>query len=357
MTVTLLEQPAIVYKYTGTLATWCKGGCGKFRYPAIFVNDKPHCERCAVAAGLTGDLKNSLTVGNSVFSRSQVESKVLKLLEESPTTVSRVAKQLSIVLQTAREALNALIDKRLVITKRVGTNKNSIVWYGLAGQEEKLSCCIKSNPRGLRAIAEKIHDALANEPLSTKQLAKLLNKHPTSITDAALILIREGRAICKRQGSGGNRRVIFYARPEQRQQLLETAGQSLEELLLEILQRRTLSISEAAELLPNHNPKWVGKKLSQMAKSGLLISQGPCYRRIYALPEHKDLLAQTMEEHPIRQQIIQLLGQEEQLWQTEIAKRLSLPPSTLRLHLNHLVETGKLLKDRPGQVYYRLADK
>lgn len=140
MTATL-ERP-IAILYSGKTATWCKGGCGKFRYPYCYVLDRPYCEGCALIARIEAIpalpklkiLKEKKTSKNTKRrDSSNIDQEILEALADGPCNTTTLIQKTGWSHKTILCHTLALEKDRKILSFRHvgGTGGSSARWYSL----------------------------------------------------------------------------------------------------------------------------------------------------------------------------------------------------------------------------------
>lgn len=195
-----LERP-IAILYTGTTATWCKGGCGRFRYPYCYVADRPYCEGCATIASIRAIVappapEKAKPPKKQPKRRIGSKQLILEALSAGPASSRQLAAKLGLHQDTITTAAKWLIDRGMICAAREsGGGSRSALWYALPEDIEKLR----------HQIATSLPEAVLRQlvtPKTTPELHKsLLNPatkcryHLDSIKKALRQLIRERKVV------------------------------------------------------------------------------------------------------------------------------------------------------------------
>lgn len=197
MNTAALERPAAIL-YTGTTATWCRGGCGKFRYPYCYVADRPYCEGCAFIARLEPiaalpKLKSASE--KPAQSKRGAKHLIPSLLEDGPASTKDLAAQLGLCSDSVNLAARKLVAEGVIIAQRQrGNGARMPMYYALPGNIEKLREVVG------KSLPELILQELAYGAKTKNDLHKiLLNKvterefHFNSLEKALSRLMHDGR--------------------------------------------------------------------------------------------------------------------------------------------------------------------
>lgn len=202
MSTATLERP-IAILYTGTSATWCKGGCGKFRYPYCHVAERPYCEGCAFVARLepmAAPKPKEIKAEPAQPTKIGAMQLIPYLLEDKPLSSKNLAEQLGLCSDTINLAASKLIAKGLIVAgQRRGKATEMLKYYALPKHLEQLKEITG------KSLAELILEELEHGAKTRVELqATLLNKatfksfHVSSIRKTLYRLVRDGRVAKER---------------------------------------------------------------------------------------------------------------------------------------------------------------
>ncbi len=313
----------------GEKATWCKGGCGKFRYPYCTLENRPICPDCA------GRLRLQVIVPRRKKQRVSVfrSDKVLLLPVKPKLPMAR----LCLLACQYQLLIFAIWWLRLVSPKAPLSNKGS---KGASEKQKKLRASILS--------------ALTAEPKSSVELAREHGVSLRRIENLAAILIERGEIIAEKERS--SRSCWCYGLPHQKEALSEKIGVCAKSLILKHLEGGALSARDLHNLIPYYNLKWISVLLWQMSVRGEIIGKGHNRQRVYALPGNDSGLEQRYICNPLSTKILGILRRDPYLNLHEISTVGDMPLSTTGRRLEHLENYGLIASLSQGRkkLYYVL---
>lgn len=330
--------------YTGTTAAWCKGGCGKFRYPYCYLCDRPICATCAIALQLN-PVKSTIHFSSLPQTRKKQETnwKTLGVAERAGNfsarnSQPRFTRFLRISLPYYQLHTLALSHQLLILNKlwlktifTFWTTKKAKI-----SQKEKASFRGNYSSEKCFRFADgtnRFLRSLLSDPHTSKQLMKELNLSAYSFLKISKSLLESGLVIAKKERS--SRGIYWYALPDQKSRLDTSVGISLESLVLEQLAIAPMTAQELSNKIPYYELNWISNLLGQLVARGELIGKGANRRRMYALPKAQ-LSVDWAEFDPINTAILGLLKYRPYLWVREIARRLDKAPKTVSNRLTQL---------------------
>lgn len=199
MSTATLERP-IAILYEGKTATWCRGGCGKFRYPYCYVEDRPYCEGCAFIARLeavTAQPKKEVVVTQ----KSSTKQLIPSFLKEGPLSTKDLAAHLKLCLHSVNLAANKLAAEGIIVAKRQRGNSGRMpMYYALPEHAERLKEITGESLPEL-ILNELKHGAKTRDELHNVLRNKILVRkfHLRSLRKALTRLIHDGRVAKKRR--------------------------------------------------------------------------------------------------------------------------------------------------------------
>jgi predicted transcriptional regulator len=195
MTIATLERPVAIL-YTGTTATWCKGGCGKFRYPYCYVGDRPYCEGCAFVSGIRAVTAPVKQKPPKKRPKARIGTKQLipLALSSGPASGRELAERLNVHQDTITFCAKHLVARNLICCdRRRGVGAREQLWYALPKDIEKLQEKVG------KALPELILEELKAGAKTAPALQELLlnratnrKYYPESIHKALRELVRQG---------------------------------------------------------------------------------------------------------------------------------------------------------------------
>lgn len=277
---------------TEVSATWCKGGCQKFRYPYSMWCDRPICLDCTLRLGLKPESRKTVILESSAT-------------VELPRAHKRTPHLSSIAIKTVSKKPKAKTHVLKV---------------------------------GRRFLSE-----LKNGPRSSVELASALGHTQLWITITGRKLVSSGSILMIREHS--TRACCWYALPQHKDLLYKKSGNTDSNLIHATLKSLgPASISDLETRIPDLSRSTIKRRLTSLQKTGVLIAGGSSHLRLYGLPQHYNKIQQLLIEQQPRKKIIDLLRSHPHLWSMEIWRRFhgSVPQKTLLWHLNQLVSFGVL---------------
>lgn len=271
--------------YDGATAQWCRGGCGKFRYPYCFVGDSPYCLDCT------------------------------KLNRLNP--VKRL------------ERLDRLDKLDIFESKEVKENRP---------RQLKIVCDFPKPKKP--TIKERIVALLQDGPQSSVGLAKTLGNHPISVSNAARLLIVEGTILSVREQS--KTPMLWYSLPVYKDELVEKTGMRLKDAINLLINSEPHTAIELHQKLPGYKLHSITCALHQMVVISAIVAKGNNHQRVYGLPAQAELVEQkAIWGRPVRKKILELLQTTHTpLHQREIARTLKIAHRSVSLYLNELEGEG-----------------
>lgn len=297
----------------GEKATWCKGGCGKFRYPYCKAEDRSICADCA------SRLRLQIIVPPRKKQRVKVfkTGKVLLL----PIKPKLPMAGFEVLVHQYQLLIFAIWWLRLFSPKAPPSNK------GIKGASDK--------QKKLRAA---ILSALSTEPKSSVELARDNGVSLRRVENCCQILIERGEIIAEKERS--SRSCWWYGLPHQKEILSEKIGCCAKSLILKHLEGGALSARDLHNLIPDFNLKWISVLLWQMSGRGEIIGKGFNRQRVYALPGNDFGLEQRYICDPMNTKILGILRVTPYLNTHEISRVGDMPLSTTARRLEHLENYG-----------------
>ena len=143
--------------YQGQSATWCKGGCNRFRKPHCHVENSPICYMCArkmelqpinkivaektlQSLRLSSKPRQKRTIGSGnlpALKQTRVSDRLLKILRFQPHRSSDLAQILRCGSQYLTVVARNLVREGKIIAARE-QSKNPQLWYALPRHREQL---------------------------------------------------------------------------------------------------------------------------------------------------------------------------------------------------------------------------
>lgn len=323
--------------YEGTTAAWCKGGCGKFRYPYAYLGDRPICATCAIALQLN-PVKSTIHFSSLPQTRKKQETnwKTLGVAQRdryftANNSATRFTRQLRLSLPYYQLHTLAL-SHQLLIFNKLWLKTIFTFW---TPKKVKIS-----ELERLFDLSNRFLQSLHIGPRNSKQLKQELNLSAYSFLKISSSLLEKGLVIAKKERSP--RGIYWYALPDQKDQLDQEVGISLQIAILEQIAIAPMTAGQLSKEFPHYELNWISNLLAKMTAGGKLIGKGAGRRRMYALPNQK-LAVNWAEFDPINTKILGLLKYRPYLWVREIARTLDKAPRTVSSRLTqleklHLVE-------------------
>lgn len=228
--IVILEQPEILEQsailYTGITATWCRGGCRKFRYPYCYLGDTPYCENCAVIAQLkpisspAPQSQKPVCPPRKIRAEPRkaispnIKDKLLKVLQNGPASSTEMTRQIGCNKASLDRRARQLTKQNLIYHGADYKNK-SCNWYSLPQDKEQLIAKLG------KPTHERILEELKNGPKGSTEIAR--NVHITSSVARKTLekLVKKNLIVAERDS-----RFKFYALPEHRERLLKQIASS-----------------------------------------------------------------------------------------------------------------------------------
>lgn len=303
-----------------TYATWCKGGCGKFRYIASSLEGKPICSDCTARLGLQPK--------DNAFWRLNLKTKPTAFVNKPKT-----------IVRTLRFSLPYY--QLQIFGYQMALLVLSMLWLKVA-----------LNPRRIRRI-QKSHIASArktNLELATKMLLASVAIQPRACIDLrqelqlsayklgkiTQDLIARGELICEAENSSRHARI--YSLPSQNQELKLASGVHIKDLLIGAITEKPRSTLELHQLFPQFQYNWIRCLLSKLHRQGRLSLIGDNICRVYALPNTDLPKSVWIIREPTNAAILALIKSNPKIWGREIARILKKPPKTIFNRLRLLEE-------------------
>lgn len=154
MTFATLDHPVAIL-YSGNTATWCQGGCSRFRYPYCHVGDRPYCEGCALIARIKAipalpappaPPKVKIAKERRPQSNrkrrdsSNIDQEILEALADEPCNTTTLIQKTGWSHKTIlRHTLALEKDRKILSFRHVGgTGGSSARWYSLVKDKSLL---------------------------------------------------------------------------------------------------------------------------------------------------------------------------------------------------------------------------
>lgn len=310
----------------GEKATWCKGGCGKFRYPYSKVEERPICADC------TSRLRLQVI--------APPRQKQVKVFKSDRILLLPIKPKLSmagvyLLVQQYQLLIFAIWWLRLFSPKAPPSNKGSKLG---SNKQKKLRASILS--------------ALSAEPKSSVELSREFGVTLRRVENLAAILIERGEIIGEKERS--SRSCWWYGLPHQKEALSEKIGVCAKSLILKLLEGGALSARDLHSFIPSYNLKWISVLLWQMCGRGEIIGKGHNRQRVYALLGNDSGLEQRFVCNPLNTKILGILRQNPYLNMHEISRVGGIPLSTACNHLRQLENRGLIANLSQGRqkLYY-----
>jgi len=318
--------------YSGSTAQWCKGGCGKFRYPRCLLNGQPICAEC------TFRLKLQIAQTKHEQRRTPKDGKGnLPPQPHRQQSTRCPCNPIRRIKYSKRLVLSHLFVNAIVIAYQLVLIMRQLL------QNYHYSYKLQTKNRGVRTLADRLLSGLVLGPRLGLELAQTMGCNHLSLASAARKLVKEGLVISQKEAN--SRGAYWYALPKHKERLHQLSGQdaNLRNLIfrnLEIYGPKTTR--EMQDLLPDHCMGLVARILSTGAAKGQLLVAGRHLSRLYALPSQEKQWREMLRFEPKERVILEIIRKKPGIWINEVARQAQMDFRTAHCYLKQLEAKGQI---------------